>query len=552
MLKLAKFSGTSLEIGDISLTSISDMKAYIGTIIQTSDLGTSLRAFQYKNLPVSIDIYSVTNINIYISGHAPRDFYIQLAGHSPIDFLITFLTVGTGDIDLITKLHAVHSEFKDLEATLLGWGYKNLPTYLGGHPPEDLTTILQALHERFLTTYISGHFPARFSINLYGQPGEGTNLYVTHGITERSNLSIILNAWAYVYDLPIYLIPARISDLSCIIGTSGGYRNITAYWNGKSGWKNLYVAIRPNIRRLTTTIPIHMMEYKHLYVSINDFYPCTFGSAYKNLFIIFEGVPDNILKIYIHGIRGSGYRSLKVYINKEDFNWYMDNIPMTLILPLPNPTYFEFKRIKFDSLFEQFYYDKQSVSFDLPRRHILGGDIDLTILMTLLSNRYNDLIIYLKPLRHLPPVLQSKKEVELWSLDPPELVRIIEILFEQQVHEYIWESTSQRAYSRELWEKWCLMSRGYLPKETYGGQIDYITMTTLCNIQRFSTIDEAIRWLIEKAVISDYTSLYVYLDAKRYIKDLEIYLKPIDKIEILRIYLTGVYASDLNISLTPV
>jgi hypothetical protein len=94
-----------------------------------------------------------------------------------------------------------------------------------------------------------------------------------------------------------------------------------------------------------------------------------------------------------------------------------------------------------------------------------------------------------------PEVFQVS-EIELWADDPPELVRKVEVMFGEQVHEYYWVSKDQRAYKKEEYEKWTLMARGYLPSAEYSGQIEYVTLYEISDMTKYATIDAAMTALI--------------------------------------------------------
>jgi len=514
MSSIIKVTEDGIQINSITLRSVSDIRAYIATIYQTSDLST------------------------------------QLGIHKPEHIYAHFRIIQTSYSDLFTTIGGHYSDYALLNASLYGFRFKDIYASIGGHQPAYLFSHFQIWHESYLQAQIDMHSPENLLANIYGDPYGGINLLSSFRILQSKTLQVNLNAWTKFKDLFISCMGWRKLDLITELEASGGYKNLNVNLPLQSQWVNLYATFRINLRRISTIIKVHMLEHKELYAIINNSFPCYFGSSYKNLYVEFSSRPDYLLLAYLRGIRGTGTKDLRIYINHDDsFSYYLDTKKLNIIIPLRKEYVVDFKRLKYNNLMSSVYLDYKTISFIYPRRQITGGYSTLYVGLSPYENKTRDLYVELFPLYQLPPILKNVSQVELWSNDPPELYRIIDILFEQQVHEYIWSGYEQVAYSRALWEKWCLMSRGYLPSTLNGGQIDYVTMQSLCDIRQFANTDEAIRYLIEKTVITGTSDLYAYISMLTGCKNLQINFSIISNLQDLVITLEPVHTKDLSVNL---
>jgi hypothetical protein len=550
MLRLIRYQEDGLYIGDTKLSSTHQMRVYIQSIIQTSDLHTELKGVRT----------STSDLTTTIGGHDPVDLFVNfgigfyrnlttyLGANQPIPLTVKLRVLFTSLVDLEVDLDVI--SISDLIVQMATFHTSDFTTSLTSIPPKDLNVQFRVWATSLLYAIVGAHPPGDFTVAIEGLPMGGKDLIATFSVTERKDLPVTLTPFGYVHDFLASLLPQRLADLTVSANPSGGYKDLVVYTPLQSAWENLYVALTVNVRRISSFIPIHMMEHKDLYVSINQWLPCGFGSAYKDLIVYATPKPDYLLNVYLHAIKGSGTKDLVIYINNR-FDYYFDVKPIQFTV-IETGIVLDFKTVVLDTTFSDIYLDHRVLEFDMPRRHLLGGDLALYVYLEPILARTKDLTITLKPRKQLPPVLQGTGEIELWDFDTPEIVRIVEILFEQQVYEYVWCSHEQRAYSRELWEKWCLMSRSYLPKEEYGGQIDYTSIERLCYVPQFNTIDAAVRWLIDHSYTSEAKNLSITLNARRTIADLQVFLNALEKISVLRISLVPVGYGDLVVTLTPI
>jgi hypothetical protein len=258
------------------------------------------------------------------------------------------------------------------------------------------------------------------------------------------------------------------------------------------------------------------MEISQFYVLLQQGWPCGFGSAFLNMMVNFKAIPSGFLTIYLKAISGSGILNLRAYLNTFGFPFYADkNIPVHLIIEHPAPPgstiTFTDLALGYDTRFDEVYQDKIGLEIPWPRLRFGAAAIGLTVFWVGVDiPKQLELVIRLRCLRPLPPPIPpqpgensgvpdyfSAQEIPIFRFDPPEMVKVVKVMFSEQAYEYIWVPQLHTAFRKNIWEKWCLMGLGYLPDAYYAGQISYPYIQTICSTGRFGTIDEAVRYLID-------------------------------------------------------
>jgi hypothetical protein len=552
-----------IEIDGILLTNTVEMQAYISAH-RPQDLEVGLKPIPPKDLMVEVGVHAPKELSVYlsviqlifyedlqarISAHIPHDLDISMnimqkhelltrvGAHPPKDLIVFFRLFHSVVTDLIVMIKPVHRDYTDLYVGFWGWALKDFMAPIGAHLPHDLYGTIHAWHVHPVNALIGSITPQDLSTTFVATPEDGYDLIVVHRTFRTSPLLVEFNIWKGVATLPIWLYGIYYQDFS-VYFTMGGKHDFSILLPMTTGYRDLFVTLKPASRVMTTIIPILTMEIHDLYVSINQGWPCGFGSSYKNFSV--ELTPAFFLAFtaVFKVIDGSGVRSLGVYVNRSNFNSFFNSYDIRFELPETtgaiDTNILDQVAVRYENQFDDIVEDIIQLRFSWPRIRIFSGELNLSVVVyPYKQDPYHDLSIQLYAARAEVPKMPTSqplvqrtrpweepvwpavfqvKEVELWADDPPEITRVIEVVFGEQVHEYYWLSNEQRAYKKEDYETWTLMTRGYLPHAQYSGQIDYVSLYEISDMEKYETIDAAFRALIRSFHSNGQSKLEVLLN----------------------------------------
>jgi hypothetical protein len=497
-------------------------------------LDVSFEAFHWKDFSTIIASCLPSDITMFIDSHSPGDLYAYINPMYVHSFKAWFFVVKQGAINLRVYLAASHRETKDFSVFMHIWSLGVLTVEMGLGGPRNLYAHIWAWTPHDLSVAIATTYPPPLEVGFLPQPEDGVDLKVIHGFYKFTHVSVDFNVWTEFWNLQTYLWGLYKSEFE-VEFTMGSYHPLVIPLPGTSGYKNLFVTCKPASRIMTTIIPVYTIEIKDLYVSINQGWPCGFGSSYKLLSVTFDYAYFHAFVATFKVIDGSGTDLFGVFINRAYFDTYINKFDIHISIPYqvqePNVKIVDKVDIVYDNEFADLYQDIMQITFSWPRIRLWSGQSDFSVeLLAYRGDKIYELSVVLyaqrqEPVRQLtsrpimpresdladpvwPDVFQVT-EIELWGDDPPEVVRRIEIKFEEQIHEYYWVSSEQRAVSKKLWEQWSFLTRGYLPSAEFSGQIDYLTMRTLSSMKFYDTIDQAVKAMISNFLYSGKTSFRV-------------------------------------------
>lgn len=553
-----------------------------------ADLEAQLYGIPYHQLDIFIEPAHLSpDLYALIGCHLPKDLSVLLGLNDPYPLNVLLNPTGflnlyvdmrifqRGTQDLIIYLTGVYSETSDLNVLMHIWSLHQLTAQIGAHDPADLNVLMHVWTPSDWSVLLATTFPQPLSIDVVPWPEDGADLIITHRISKISTLEVLLDPWEYWATLTTYIRGFYASTFSVTLA-GGGYRNLEVILPMRTGYRDLIITLTPASRVMTTIIPIYTMEIKDLYVSINQGWPCGFGSSYALLNVLFDISYVHPFEVIFKVIHGSGIRPLGIWIWQSYFDSYINTFNINITLPeesvTPDVTIPDHTGILYDNEFSEISQDVLKVTFNWPRIKQLRGSWNFTVeLFCYTGDKTSDLSVILTAYRPLPPRIPLSKaalreegqepiwpeifqvkEIELWSLDPPEMVRKIELMFGEQVREYYWVSKDQKAYSKRLWERWTFLTRGYLPDATYSGQIDYATMRELSSMLRYDSIDAAIKALLNNFLYNDKSSLNVLLNASGGYTNLEIVMEVWgrNRLHNLTVSLIPMKTSELTVELT--
>jgi hypothetical protein len=513
-----------------------------------ADLQAQLYGVPYYTLDIFIEpAHLAPDLYALIGCHAPRDLTVMLGLNDPYSLYVLINPTGylnlyvsmrifqTGTQDLNVYLKGVHSDMSDFTVSMYIWSLHQLQATIGAHDPMELTISMHVWTPSDWRVLMSTVFPEPLEVGFTAAPEDGVNMIVLYRTFQPVPLTVELYPWEHWMDLSAYFYGYYASPLS-VTFTMGSYRNLEIILPMRTGYRDFVVTLAPASRVMSTFIPIYTMEIKDLYISINQGWPCGFGSSYALLEVYFDLSYVHPFNVIFKVIHGSGIRPLGVWLWKSYFDSYLNTFRLDIVLPeesvTPDVIIPDQTGILYDNEFSEICQDVLKITFNWPRIKQLRGTTNFYVeLFAFEGDLISDLSVILNAVRPIPPKMPSSKavireegrepvwpdvfqvkEIELWTMDPPEMVRKLELMFGEQIREYYWVSKDQRAYSKRLWERWSFLTRGYLPSTTYSGQMDYVTMRELSTMLRYDTIDAAIKALLANFLYADKTDLRILLN----------------------------------------
>jgi len=357
-----------------------------------------------------------------------------------------------------------------IRATYLG----NLPTYLYAIPPRDLITRIHAWDVRNLQGIINGQdYPWNMTAEIYPM-GRWSGLYANINPSKAtevySSLQTRIHPWE-MRSLPAYILGANALFL-------GAYLNPLGY----SG--DLHAAIRPKMIRLTTVISISTLSHKDLSAMINS--PC-FRTGYSYLPAFLYAKYKSDLYAYIRPLQYNNKPSLMpAKTGYADSYLEVDKLKLSITI-YPAEFFAEDKYKLVLSLFGAenalTAYVRGTLRYGSMSAYIVGEKIEPYTFDSLLKNR--EKVIH----KTYDGVFQTFETVEM--------------AFKSAVKDYYYSSDGNYAWKEDRFQRWVLDVKSMLPADTALRLKRRLhRATTLYNLKRFTTIDEALRFAI--AYVTEY------------------------------------------------
>jgi hypothetical protein len=525
-----------IEINGVVLKDMTDLRAYIGAHVPET-LSVSIGAVSPVDLSISLTpswfetgadmhhlmtilrLHQPSALSAHLGISQPQPLLVSMYGWYYKNFNITMKAFKSTyrNIDVLFK--GVFSAYGSLDVTVHGWAYKDLNIGLKTHPALSLSAYLQTYHVTDVNLIFSTVFPTVFSIEFTSLPEAGVDLQILHRASKFHTFDVSFYIWRTYYNFAVSIHGLYKVELDLLF-RMGGYHPLLLPLPMTTGYRTLEVMFQPSYRIINTLLPVYTVEAKNLYVSINQGWPCGFGSTYKLLSIEFLVRYVHAFNISFKVIDGSGISSFSTFINRTDFKSYLASFGFVINMVSDTeaaPVITDSLNITYNTDFKEVYMNKVKVKFSWPRILREHGFHNFSLeLFAYLEDKILDFAVNLTAIRPLPPILPSSqplvvyggldepemplvyqvKEVQLWNLDPPGLVRKIDVMFGGHAKEYYWVSDEQRAYRSDLYPEWSYLTKGYVPDAEYSGQMSSVILRELSDVSRYSTIDSAIRALI--------------------------------------------------------
>jgi hypothetical protein len=529
-------------------------------------------------LSVRINNTLPSYLAVSVDPNEPSSLYAYINPMYASSFLTRFRAIKQRIESIRVFLKVNRTAVLDLQFLMHIWCIESFRVDIDLSDPYRLLVPLWAWAPSDITVAIASTHPPPLQVGVFPQPEPGTDLLVTYGFYLFSNLRVDFGIWTEMYNLQAIIHGFYLSALEVEL-RMGSYSPLTIDLPGTSGYKGFYVTCKPASRMMTTIIPVYTIECKNLYVSINQGWPCGFGSTYKLLSVTFDSAYFLAFTTTFKVIDGSDTGMFAVFINRAYFDTYINRFDIHINIPkelsAPETRIFDQVGVVYDNEFADLYQDIMQITFSWPRIRLWSGAMDFSVeLLAYRGDKLYELSVEIFAQRQDPvrqptsrPIMPKEdaadpiwpdvfqvQEIELWGDDPPEVVRKIEIKFEEQIHEYFWISSEQRAVSKRVWEQWSFLTRGYLPSTEYGGQIDYLTMRTLSAMNFYDTIDQAVKAMISSFLYGGKSSLNVTCSPHGGYNSLLINMNIWDSgmLKVLKVQIEPMHTQPLAINLTAI
>jgi len=378
-------------------------------------------------------------------------------------------------------------QYRDLEGIIDAFDFVNLPANLYSILPYDLPALIHGWAIKDLGAYLIGVYgDGDVQASIIAIPPSNLPAYINvfQELESIYNLKGIIEGWN-TSDIGAFLNTIQPIDLGAIINSSGGSKDLLAY-------------IIPKTILLRKALLIPLLEYANLNATIN--FAC-FGSGYKELGALLHPLYKHDLRANVIGWYGNyayNLRDFGAYINTSNHDVQDKFIPKFI----PEVQKYTKLDIKFSAESKYNVVDKLYVKFgtfygkDLTAS-IVGfyNSIDLGAQISPITQaNYSGLPDNIKPKSHEVVVKLTEKGKNIqWR-------RMVELMFEYNTNtfKYFYVSGESKVYKNDRSNNWIISATSYKEIEDSFVERNSVRRKFLFNLDKYATIDEAVRDLIDK------------------------------------------------------
>ena len=523
----------------VTASGVSDLSAYIKSFVQSySDISAEFNLVYSSDMPSSIHGLDTRDLGGIIYSWSISDIKGIIDTHLPIDLQSTLNVIEIRDLsssitgewihgygDIGAEFYRIWNRgYKNLQALLHGWSTKDLPSYINPVYYADLGASLKGSLFRDLAATVSLILPSNLQGLIHGfdtfdlpallNGGYGPNdLQAYINIVTPSDLAAYIVVYKGIqvpYDLLALIVGGYSMDLPAYMGGILPI-NLPAYLNPVLKALDLNASIIPSTILMKRAIQIPLLEYKDLTAIVN--FMC-FGSAYKDLSAYTYALHKMDLSAHIiswFGGTADNLKDLGAYINTAIYDT-QDKITLSYV---PEP--FKYTRLTlsfgvtdtyttWDTLGLEFatYYTRDLMSSinGILQSVNLGASLTATW-----DWNYSQLPDYVKPKTH-EVFINIEKFEEQWC-------KFIEIMFDKDgtsSFKYFYVSGTEQVYKVDRSRHWTIWAEGYNKVDNSLIEKANTRKKFIFRMSDYSTIDEAIRDLMERAAHPSTANLSAFID----------------------------------------
>lgn len=525
--------------GDILFSGSSDISAYIKSFIQSyADVSTTITAIPPADMLASIHGFDTRDLVVDIYGWAYKDLLGIIDTHLPSDLQAILNIIEICDISSSIVGEWQHDQF-DLAAEfyrIWNFGYKNLQASLHAWSTKDILAYINAVYYSDLGASIIGGLLSNLTASISPIPPAILQGMI-HGLA-TVDLPTLLNGVYGPGDIQAYINAVRAADLQAFIGVYkgqqvpfdlsafivGGYSsdisayigginpiNLPAYIYAIQKIKDLQATIIPSVILMKKVILVPLLEHKDLGALIN--FMC-FNSSYSNLNSYLHVLQKSDLSSFIIGWFGNSADNIKdlgAYINTEIYNT-QDRITISYV-----PEVDKYTRLNLLYSVRGQYITWDTINVRLTNYYIKDLLSSITGVQTS-SNlgasikavwdwNFSQLPDYVKPKTH-EVFINIEQFEEQWR-------RFVELMFDRDgttPFKYFYVSGTEQVYKVDRGRHWTIWAEGY--NKVTNSMIDKANTRKkfVFKMTDYSTVDEAVRDILERAAYPTSANLAAYID----------------------------------------
>lgn len=436
----------------ISLIQPGELTAYLNTISVYS-LPTYLYAWQIKDLGAFLN--QMFNCDISAKVYGRDDMYKNLSGRLK-GYVSTFS-------DLLTLVGGV--VFENLTALVRAKYFRNITAFLYPVQPKDIHAILQVYHIYDLTSTVIGEdYPYYLNASIHPTGIFNTLQAIISCIKDYKNLKVSIHSFE------TSLLNAKVNASNCEI--------LTAYLNAVGNSSSLHAMIYPKMIRLTTVVNISTMEHSNISATVNA---SCYYSTYRNLQALIDVKYKSELYAYIRAIGVYENKNLTGKIGYTDSYTTLDKLKLSINI---YPTlYYTMDKLKLNISF----INTQNILNAYIRGTLRYSGLNASITAASITKYTHGFSI-----KNREKVIENTYDGKLKSF------QIVEMSFRSIVSEYYYSSDGDCAWKSNKFNRWMLDISSFLPSNiALSLKRRLHKVTTLYNLRKFDSVDEAIKFAID-------------------------------------------------------
>lgn len=474
----------------------------------TEDLNAYLQSVPPADLSGYLNVISTSDLSANINGNLLTGFADLGAGFSKVfdrgfadlsAYIEGYQIHYEGETDLPANINSI--DYTDLTGLIIGWEHKDLAASLKAIPPSDLSAYIRGFAIKDLPASISGEFgPHDLRGYLNAVPSVNLPAYL-----------LGFSGYGVSRDLAAIVAGYFTSDLSAFINSTVPI-DLPANLNATGKVGDLPASIYPMVIHLRKVLSVSLLEHTNLHAVINA--GCV-GSMAHDLSAYLYPLMKRDLSANIIGWKdgvADGVNDLAAYVNASD-HLATDYIPVYMY-PSSKHTLL---KLSFDK--DTFYatFDTLNIKFN----SFYGSNLAATItgVPQGVDLSANLTVVQQIPYRQAPRHMRIKNREVVLNLTrfEPQWRRVAELFFDDygsgSPFHYFYVEGGNKVYKIDRSKHWVIRAVGYTrAKEGYNVTRQKIWKKYIFNMSNYSSVDEAVRDLIDRVTFLRREHLSAYIN----------------------------------------
>jgi len=462
------------------------------------NLSTGIHGFDTKDLMSNISTHPPSNLSAVVNIIEIRDFAASVVGewwHGSINLGAGFYRIfnrgapvlkayihSYDTSDLASSIASVYKS--DLLATIKSTTLQTLAAFIYAIAPKDLSAGIHGFDiSDLIAILVGGYGPNDLQARILPIDPVNLNAMVSgfKGIQITYNLRGVVEGW-WTKNLSAYLQVINHVDLTAILNSSGNAID-------------LYAKIIPKVVHVKKILFVPLLEHLNLNAIINS---SCFASSYKSLYAYVHALYKHDLQAVVWGWNSlDKFLDLSAVINSEEYRvvdyFNLSGVPEARKeVRLKVKTTPKITTLKFDTCA---VYGPGRVKY---LQSYINGTLNYKNLMASiipdLQCNYSELPPYINPKTHEVVIKFDESGRERWR-------RFVEIMFRydgDDPYHYFYVTGSNKIYKVDRTRSWTVWAYSYLRDDDNMIERRGVRSKFIFNLKNYTSIDEAIRELIDR------------------------------------------------------